>query len=245
MIREICAGLNKLNIPYNTVSIGENENMRILRDRVKINKMASCQEHYKLPSLTKKDSIVLSNLIFQKLGAITFEHIDEPNLQPILLHQDAGAIALFKICEFMGKLGFNSLLSGSGADEIYSDYGFAGKKFASHSEFGGLFPNSLEKFFPWKKFYHDSQRSYLKKDEMITGIFGIEGRYPFLDYELTQEFLSLNANLKNYKYKNCIANFLDMEKYPYEENIKIGFGANKVSKIISIKIQIKKLLRLN
>ena len=123
--------------------------------------------------------------------------------------------------------------------------GFAGKKFAPHSEFGGLFPNSLENFFPWKKFYYDSQRSYLKKDEMITGLFGIEGRYPFLDSELTQEFLSLNVNLKNFKYKNCIANFLDMEKYPYEENIKIGFGALKASKRTYLKQKIKKLLRFN
>ncbi len=145
----------------------------------------------------------------------------------------------------MKELGFNSLLSGSGADEIYSDYGFAGKKFAPHSEFGGLFPNSLKDIFPWKKFYFDTQRSYLKKDEMITGLFGIEGRYPFLDSELTQAFLSTTAKLKNSKYKNCIANFLDIENYPYEENIKIGFGANKLSKMIYIKQKIKKIVRFS
>ncbi len=239
----ICAGLNKLNIPYITVSIGSLEDKEIMRKRIKINKMASCIKHYQLPSINKKDSLAVSKLIIQKLGYILFDHIDLPKSFPTMLHQDSGAIALYKICEFMKALGFNSLISGTGADEIYSDYGFNGKKIVPHSEFGGLFPNSLEKIFPWKKFYFDSQRSYLKKDEMITGLFGIEGRYPFLDSELTQEFLSITAKLKNSKYKNCIANFLDIENYPYAENTKIGFGANKLSKIIFIKQKIKKILK--
>ena len=46
---------------------GENENKEILSNRVKINKMASCKEHYQLPSITKKESLDISNLIFQKL----------------------------------------------------------------------------------------------------------------------------------------------------------------------------------
>ena len=85
--------------------------------------------------------------------------------------------------------------------------------------------------------------SYLKNDEMISGLFGIEGRYSFLDSELIQEFLLINSNLKNYKYKNCIANFLDIEKYPYQKKVKIGFGSDKVSKIIRLKQKIKKILR--
>ena len=75
----ICAGLNKLNIPYNTVSIGDNENKNILRKGLKINKMKSCQKHYQLPSINKKESLKVSNLIFQKLGHILFDHIDKPN----------------------------------------------------------------------------------------------------------------------------------------------------------------------
>ena len=78
---------------------------------------------------------------------------------------------------------------------------------------------------------------------MISGLFGIEGRYPFLDSELVQEFLSITSKLKNYKYKNCIANFLDIENYPYEENVKIGFGANKASKIIYVKRKSRNFLR--
>ena len=35
------------------------------------------------------------------------------------------------------------------------------------------------------------QSSYLAKEESITGGFGIEGRYPFLDKAVVQEFLWL------------------------------------------------------
>ena len=55
-----------------------------------MNKMASCQKHFQIPSITKQESIKISNLIFQKLGAIFYDHVDAPNLYPIMLHQDGG-----------------------------------------------------------------------------------------------------------------------------------------------------------
>ena len=39
-------------------------------------------------------------------------------------------------------------LSGQGPDEIFADYGFNGKKFKSHSNFGGKFPQDLKEIFP-------------------------------------------------------------------------------------------------
>ena len=42
--------------------------------------------------------------------------------------------------------------------------------------------------------------------------------------------------------KDLIELVLDIEKYPYEENVKIGFGSNKVSKIVRLKQKIKKFL---
>ena len=44
-------------------------------------------------------------------------------------------------------------LSGSGADEIFSDYGFDGIKHFRHSTIGGLFPEDLDTVFPWKNFF--------------------------------------------------------------------------------------------
>jgi asparagine synthetase B (glutamine-hydrolysing) len=134
-------------------------------------------------------------------------------------------VGLAVLCKAMRELGFNTLLSGSGADEIVSDYGHGGRKLFEHSEFGGQFPEQLEGFFPWRKFYGDSQRSYLRKDEMVAGLFGIEGRYPFLDRQLIQAFLRLSPALKNARYKHCIASFLEAHNYPYEAGVKTGFYA--------------------
>ena len=60
---------------------------------------------------------------------------------------------------------------------------------------------------------------------MVAGLFGIEGRYPFLDRQLIQAFLQLTPALKNQRYKHCIASFLEAHDYPYEANVKTGFYA--------------------
>ena len=62
---------------------------------------------------------------------------------------------------------------------------------------------------------------------MIAGLFAIEGRYPFLDKDLIQQFLSISPELKNCCYKNCIANFLKIHNYPFIEEQKIGFVPQK------------------
>ena len=219
----ICCALNHLGIKYTTVTLGDYEDKTILKKRIKINKQKSCLKHFSLPPISEEEYSEYSRMIQNKFGNIKYSHLDGDRLDPIFLHEDGGAIGLAKICEFMKSYGFNCLLSGSGADEIISDYGFNGIKLYSHSEFGGLFPSNLEDIFPWKKFYGDTQRSYLLKDEMISGIYGIEGRYPFLDKNVIQEFLSLSAHLKNKRYKNCIASFLDNNSYPFSEGDKLGF----------------------
>ena len=57
-----------------------------------------------------------------------------------MLHEDGGALGLAILCKEMSSKGFNVIISGGGADEIISDYGFNGEKIYSHSEFGGKFP---------------------------------------------------------------------------------------------------------
>ena len=239
----ICVALNHLKIPYTTVSIGDSENLRIIKKRIQINKNRSCIEHIQLPSSSWKQYLKVSKLIKQKIGCINYYHKEDgmKESEPRQLHDDPGSIGMYLICQEMKSRGFNAVLSGTGADEIYSDYGFGGKKFYPHSEFGGLFPDQLEGFFPWRKFYGDSQRSYLTKDEMIAGLFGIEGRYPYLDKNTTQEFLRLTAKLKNYCYKNCIANFLEIHNYPFEKEIKIGFIPQKTQ--FSLKERIEYRIR--
>ena len=38
---------------------------------------------------------------------------------------------------------------------------------------------------------------FIAKEEYVSGAFGIEGRYPYLDKNVVQEFLWLDSNLKN------------------------------------------------
>ena len=69
----------------------------------------------------------------------------------------------------------------------------------------------------WKNFYNGSQELYLSKEESTTGAFGLEGRYPFLDRDLVQEFLWLLPELKNSKYKAPLANYMQDHNYPFIE----------------------------
>ena len=114
-------------------------------------------------------------------------------------------------------------LSGVGGDEIFSDYGFNGRRFTKHSNFGGLFPEDLTTIFPWPSFYYSSMESYIAKEEYVTGVYGVEGRYPYLDKKVVQEFLSLSHNLKNSQYKSVLDNYFVENNYKFSRGKKVGF----------------------
>jgi asparagine synthetase B (glutamine-hydrolysing) len=139
------------------------------------------------------------------------------------LRNDSGSIGLSMVCQEAVSQGQKIYLSGMGADEIFSDYGFDGEKIYPHSNFGGLFPEDLKTIFPWNSFYGSTMESYLTKEEYVAGAYGIETRYPFLDKMVVQEFLWLTAELKNSVYKNVLDNYLKHHNYPYTPNQKIGF----------------------
>ena len=119
---------------------------------------------------------------------------------------------------------FRILASGQGGDEIYSNM--------QNYHFGNpnpkKFPKKLSKVFPWENFYYGAQSSYLGKEENIGGSYGIETRYPLLDFYVVQEYISLSRKLKNKHYKSPISNFLKLHNYPYLTgnplNIKKGFN---------------------
>jgi asparagine synthetase B (glutamine-hydrolysing) len=137
---------------------------------------------------------------------------------------DNGAIGVSYICSIAKPKDKIIYLSGSGADEIISDYGFNGIKHYGHSTIGGHYPDNLNEVFPWKNFFGNTQRAYLMKEETVTGTWGIEGRYPFLDKNVVQEFLWLSKTLKNSNYKSVIHNYLTKHNYPFENGIKVGFN---------------------
>ena len=73
----------------------------------------------------------------------------------------------------------------------------------------------LEPIFPWASFYGSSQITYLTKEELVGGSYGIECRYPYLDRQVVQEFLWLTAELKNKFYKNVLHNYMVENNFPY------------------------------
>lgn len=219
----ICLALNLLGIEYDSFSILAGEDRALLTSRIGLNKRASCGNAYVHPGLSASEILAIKNEIQESVEPFTYVHEDQPGLV-CDLHNDGGAIGSYCLAEWARRENRVVNLSGAGADEIISDYGWDGSKFYYHSEFGGKFPPKLEGFFPWKKFYDDTQRSYLFKEEYTLGRWGIEGRYPFLDRALVQAFLSLSAELKNIAYKAPVQQFLRRHNYPFENTKKRGFS---------------------
>lgn len=132
------------------------------------------------------------------------------------MHDDSGAIGASIIHRAARLEGRKVFLSGQGADEILADYA----KSSDVSDLRGVFPAKLA---AWPNFNHKCQLAYLTKEEFVAGAHGVEGRYPFLDKALVQEFLWLSPELKNKAYKAPLREYLLSEQFPFREDEKIGF----------------------
>jgi len=102
-------------------------------------------------------------------------------------------------------------LSGQGGDEILD---------ARRDWPGYRFPERLQ---PWPDFSGGFQAAYLTKEEFVAGVFGAEGRYPYLDRAVVQEFLWLGVALKNREYKAPLHEYMTRCGYPFERGVKTGF----------------------
>jgi asparagine synthetase B (glutamine-hydrolysing) len=209
----IACELKKQRANFKTYSIVNNENESVLAARLNL--------------ITDKESFDLSPQEFAKWKQELRSSCEDFQYQDRFFNydikKDQASIGLAAICYRANKDKRRIYFSGQGADEIISDYGFNGKKIYKHSSFGGLFPQDLNGFFPWHSFWDGTQIQYLNKEEYIAGHFGIETRYPFLDKDLVQEFLWLNADLKNSKYKSCLDEYLKVNDFPYQPSEKRGF----------------------
>jgi len=219
----ICCELLNQNVDFHAYSSEGVENLDILRARHNLLKNSSAKgflfranqedrdfatKHLRMNVEDFQYRISSSSSDYKEFGSV---------------RQDAGSNALSVICNMAKSNDRKIYISGQGADEITSDYGFQGRKIFQHSNFGGLFPERLEDIFPWNSFYDSSQLSYLMKEEYISGSFGLEGRYPYLDRNVVQEFLNLDYRLKNSKYKAPLFNYLTEHSFPIQENEKRGF----------------------
>ena len=153
------------------------------------------------------------------------DKVEDYNIDGYDVKKDNASLGLSSICRKASSGIPNKIyLSGTGSDEIMSDYSYKGEPiFKSNSCFNGVFPDDLRKLFPWRNFYKGTQQQYLAKEEHVVGAHGMEARYPFLDTNVVQEFLYLNADLKNKYYKGPLRHYFDINKFPYHE-FKLGFS---------------------
>lgn len=209
----IACELEKQKVKFKAYSIINNENMGVLNNRF------SLLSEVEQITMTKDDFNFWKNELDSRCE--DFSYADK--FKSYNIKSDQASVGLSLICNKANKENRRIYFSGQGADEIISDYGFNGTKFFKHSEFGGLFPDNLNGFFPWHSFYNGTQIKYLNKEEYVAGAFGIETRYPFLDKDLVQEFLWLSPKLKNSKYKSCLDEYLKVNDFPYAPSEKLGF----------------------
>lgn len=214
----IACAMDRRGVDYKAYSVSGSEDESILNQRIR-------QHHQYLHRNTPEWEESFRHIILntEEYKYTIHSSSSDYNEYHRSLTHDSGSRGLALICDQARKEGFKIYLSGSGADEIISDYGFGGNKIFPHSNFGGLFPEDLSTIFPWASFYGSTMESYLAKEEYVSGSYGIEGRYPFLDKDVVQEFLWLSTTLKNSKYKSCIDEYLMRNNYPYQPGVKTGF----------------------
>jgi asparagine synthetase B (glutamine-hydrolysing) len=219
----IACELNRQKVPFKAYSILGNENRAVLAARNARLNGTGTVEPLSINEAQRRaahDFIVENTEPFKYRTYSSSSDYNEFNLS---LQDDHGANSLSFVCSRAASEGRKIYLSGQGADEIFSDYGFNGHKIYPHSNFGGLFPEDLRSIFPWPSFYESSQLSYLTKEEYVAGAYGLEARYPYLDPTVVQEFLWLDHRLKNKWYKSVLHNYLAQKNFPFAPNQKIGF----------------------
>lgn len=210
------------NIKFTAYTIMGQEDRHVMEERRKYLNKHGCD--ITIANSSKKvQALEHINKFVEEYYYVTYCSRSDYNERHFRLHQDNGSAGISMICKMAKDNNKKIYLSGQGADEIFSDYGFQGKSIFEHSNFGGLFPEDLSTIFPWPSFYESSQRSYLTKEEYVAGSYGLEARYPFLDKDVVQEFLWLSANLKNRDYKNVLHNLMDRRRFPFNRGIKTGF----------------------
>jgi asparagine synthetase B (glutamine-hydrolysing) len=220
----ICLELIRTGIPFQAYSILGTENDEVLEKRFRLIENSNNASYQKFRKTWWRHKI---NFWHIKKHTEPFQYTISSSssnfVKSIPLIEDSGSIWLSHVCRQGRRNRRRINLSGMGADEIFSDYGYKGKKLFRHSNFGGLFPNDLKTIFPWNSFYGSTMESYLTKEEFIAGSYGIETRYPFLDKMVVQEFLNLSAALKNSAYKSVLHQYLVAHNYAFETEVKRGF----------------------
>jgi asparagine synthetase B (glutamine-hydrolysing) len=220
----IFSELLKCKIPFYTFTMTGSENQKIIDERIKL--MTTSVRPTFFERGGEKYNISHAEIVerTEPFAYTVHSSSSDYNERWLALVDDDGSNNFATLCRMARQKNCKICLSGSGADEIISDYGFNGKKMYQHSNFGGLFPDELKIIFPWASFYGSTMESYIAKEEYVGGSYGIEMRYPFLDKEVVQEFLWITAGMKNAEYKAPIDYYLKKNGIPFALREKKGFG---------------------
>ena len=224
----ICNSLNNNNIKYETYTIIAKENINTINKIIKINN----NKNY-VYKLNEDEYLVYKNK-YQK--EVEGTNIKIKNNYYNVIGDWAG-VGLSYIFERSRKNNCYLFLSGTGGDEIYSDYGWKGfnmkNKYKNKEDqpgtIMGLYPENLKDVFPWENFFNGLMECFIAKEEYTGSLYGIEIRYPFLDKNVVQEFLYLKPELKNNLYKAPLHKYMSKYNYPFDINQKIGFKAKYTS----------------
>jgi asparagine synthase (glutamine-hydrolysing) len=220
----ISCALEKLQLQFESYTIRGSENVKIINERTKNHK-----NHFHYLTQTEFNS---SRCEVKTLG----EHSNielriDDGIEYYDCNDDPASVGLHYLFKEARNNNSYITLSGQGADEIFSDYGYEGESIIKDGYLAGTingkFPNELNLIFPWFNFYHGYNSAFIAKEESIASLHGVETRYPYLDTQVVQEFLWLTSELKNKYYKSPLHNYMKENSYSFDLNlewpIKHGF----------------------
>jgi len=163
-----------------------------------------------------------------------YDFVEDAKMEDLYEKNDIRKISGFISSAYMAMLASKKgqviSLSGQGADEIISDY-YNVHTNSRRSYFKGDWSRAKS---PWPNFYSGWNRAFLDASERIVGHFGIENRYPFLDFNVVQEFLYLSPSAKGRSYKAPITEMLKKLGFPYHDK-KMGFAGFNQKQLYALK----------
>lgn len=196
-----CA-LRRLDLEYKAYSVEGEESLALLRQRNRAGEILR---------MNAEDLAVQKAVLKARAEKASYRVVWDGVLKECDMLDDRACCGLAAIHSRARREGRRVFLSGQGGDEILD---------ARRHWPGYLFPDRLRQ---WTDFSGGFQTAYLTKEEFVAGAFGVEGRFPYLDRAVVQEFLWLRPELKNRHYKAPLHEYMTRRGYPFEEGVKTGF----------------------
>ena len=188
----IAAELSRLKTPFSSYSVFYGEDKNILKSRINI---LSKNKRVNLRNLVinqKNKSLIKKYL--KRYAPYVDVNIDNERILNLGNKGDfrnlSGFIAASYIISKAKENNEKVLISGQGADEIISDY----YNIHTNSRKSCMKGDWTKATKPWRNFYGGWNAAFLAAQESMAGAYGIETRYPFLDFDLIQTFYHFLMN---------------------------------------------------